>query len=53
MQGIPDGLIEVAQVVGEGMVGLVADKDMLTNKRNIHDDEHKRDQPRESSLTTS
>src|SRR5258707_14030872 len=52
MQGIPDGLIEVAQVESVSMVGLVADEGMLADERDIYGDERERDQPRQRPLNT-
>jgi hypothetical protein len=52
MQCIPDGLIQVAQIEGVGVVRLIADQGMLADYHDIHNDERQYDQPGENSLTT-
>ncbi len=50
MQGIPDGLIHVAEVKGVGMVGLVACDAMLADKDTIDNDEQQHQRPCETPL---
>jgi hypothetical protein len=52
MQCIPDGLIQVAQIEGVGVVRLVPYQGMLADYHDIHNDERQHDQPCENSLTT-
>jgi len=45
MQGIPDGLIQVTQIEGVGVVCLVTDEGMLADKHDIRNNECEHDQP--------